>query len=150
MFIRARSFAFVVALAVVLSAGAVVKTTAQSKVPLTHEAMWMMKRVGAPVPSPDGKWVVFSLVDPAYDEKDQVSDLWIVPADAQCETETFDFQQRRREWSCVESRQPANRVFGQTRRRRGKPDLCARRRRWWRGSASDFAFDRRTFAAMAT
>ena len=55
--------------------------TAQQKVPLTHEAMWMMKRVGPPVPSPDGKWVVFSLVEPAYDEKDQVSDLWIVPAD---------------------------------------------------------------------
>src|SRR6185369_17703885 len=49
--------------------------TAPNKVPLTHEAMWMMKRVGAPVPSPDGKWVVFSLVEPAYDEKDQVSDL---------------------------------------------------------------------------
>ena len=52
-----------------------------NKVPLTHETMWMMKRVGAPVPSPDGKWVVFSLVEPAYDEKDQVSDLWIVPTD---------------------------------------------------------------------
>ena len=52
-----------------------------SKVSLTHETMWMMKRVGAPVPSPDGKWVVFSLVEPAYDEKDQVSDLWIVPTD---------------------------------------------------------------------
>src|SRR4029453_3464830 len=31
--------------------------------------------------SPDGKWVIFSLVEPAYDEKDQVSDLWIVSAD---------------------------------------------------------------------
>ncbi|HYE66557.1 MAG TPA: S9 family peptidase [Pyrinomonadaceae bacterium] len=40
-----------------------------------------MKRVGAPVSSPDGKLVVFSLTEPAYDEKDQVSDLWIVPAD---------------------------------------------------------------------
>jgi dipeptidyl aminopeptidase/acylaminoacyl peptidase len=60
------------------------KTKAQtttSKVPLTHETMWMLKRVGAPVPSPDGKWVVFSLVEPAYDDKDQVSDLWIVPTD---------------------------------------------------------------------
>ncbi len=56
--------------------------TATGKAPLTHETMWMMKRVGAPIPSPDGKWVVFSLIDPAYDEKDQVSDLWIVPADA--------------------------------------------------------------------
>lgn len=55
--------------------------TAGGKVPLTHEAMWMLKRVGAPIPSPDGKWVVFSLVEPAYDEKDQVSDLWIVPTD---------------------------------------------------------------------
>jgi dipeptidyl aminopeptidase/acylaminoacyl peptidase len=43
--------------------------------------MWALKRVGPPTPSPDGKWVVFSLVEPAYDEKDQVSDLWIVPAD---------------------------------------------------------------------
>jgi dipeptidyl aminopeptidase/acylaminoacyl peptidase len=54
---------------------------AQSKHPITHEDVWLMKRVGAPVPSPDGKWVVFPLVEPAYDEKDQVSDLWIVPAD---------------------------------------------------------------------
>ncbi|HEX6731971.1 MAG TPA: S9 family peptidase [Pyrinomonadaceae bacterium] len=55
--------------------------TSGSKAPLSHEAMWMLKRVGAPIPSPDGKWVVFSLVEPAYDEKDQVSDLWIVPTD---------------------------------------------------------------------
>lgn len=56
-------------------------TSAQTKQTITHESMWLMKRVGAPVPSPDGKWVVFSLIEPAYDEKDQVSDLWIVPAD---------------------------------------------------------------------
>src|SRR5688500_10781275 len=55
--------------------------TAGNKAPLTHESMWMLKRVGAPTPSPDGKWVVFSLVEPAYDEKDQISDLWIVPTD---------------------------------------------------------------------
>jgi dipeptidyl aminopeptidase/acylaminoacyl peptidase len=54
---------------------------AQAKRPITHEDVWLMKRVGAPVPSPDGKWVVFSVVEPAYDEKEQVSDLWIVPAD---------------------------------------------------------------------
>ena len=55
--------------------------TAKSKSAITHETMWMMKRVGAPVPSPDGKWVVFSMTDPAYDDKDQSSDLWIVAAD---------------------------------------------------------------------
>jgi dipeptidyl aminopeptidase/acylaminoacyl peptidase len=54
---------------------------AQSKRPITHEDVWLMKRVGAPVPSPDGKWVVFSVVEPAYNESDQVSDLWIVPTD---------------------------------------------------------------------
>ena len=54
---------------------------AQTKQPLTHEALWMMRRVGAPLPSPDGKWVVFSLTEPSYDEKESVSDLWIVPAD---------------------------------------------------------------------
>jgi len=64
-----------------LSASPCYVANAQAKVTLTHEAMWAMKRVGAPNPSPDGKWVVFSLVEPAYDEKDQVSDLWIVAAD---------------------------------------------------------------------
>jgi dipeptidyl aminopeptidase/acylaminoacyl peptidase len=63
----------------------------QTKAPLTHEAMWMMKRVGAPNPSPDGKWVVFSLVEPAYDEKDQVSDLWIVPTDGSIKPRRLTF-----------------------------------------------------------
>jgi Tol biopolymer transport system component len=53
--------------------------------------MWMLKRVGAPNPSPDGKWVVFSLVEPAYDEKDQVSDLWIVPTDASAKPRRLTF-----------------------------------------------------------
>ena len=44
---------------------------------ITHEDVWLMKRVGAPVASPDGKWAVFSVVDSAYDSKDQWSDLWI-------------------------------------------------------------------------
>jgi dipeptidyl aminopeptidase/acylaminoacyl peptidase len=64
---------------------------AQDKVPLTHESMWMLKRVGAPAPSPDGKWVVFSLVEPAYDEKDQVSDLWIVPSDGSARPRRLTF-----------------------------------------------------------
>ena len=51
------------------------------KQPLTHEAMWLMKRVGSPAPSPDGRWVVFSVTDPAYDSKEQSSDLWIVSTD---------------------------------------------------------------------
>ena len=62
-----------------------------NKVPLTHESMWMMKRVGAPMPSPDGKWVVFSLVEPAYDEKDQVSDLWIVSTEGNAKPRRLTF-----------------------------------------------------------
>ena len=54
---------------------------AQARRPIAHEDVWLMKRVGAPVPSPDGKWVSFSVLEPAYDEKDQVSDIWIAPAD---------------------------------------------------------------------
>ncbi len=46
-----------------------------------HEALWMMKRVGAPVPSPDGKWVIYPITEPAYDEKDVWSDLWLVSTD---------------------------------------------------------------------
>jgi dipeptidyl aminopeptidase/acylaminoacyl peptidase len=69
----------------------VVAQTAPGKVPLTHELMWMMKRVGAPVPSPDGRWVVFNMIEPAYDEKDQVSDLWIVPADGSAKPRRLTF-----------------------------------------------------------
>ena len=53
----------------------------QGKEPLTHEALFLMKRVGSPALSPDGKWVTFPVSEPAYDEKKEASDLWIVPAD---------------------------------------------------------------------
>ncbi|MEA3139126.1 MAG: hypothetical protein QOK23_1295 [Gammaproteobacteria bacterium] len=49
--------------------------------PITHEALWMMKRVGGPVVSPDGKWVVYSLLEPSYESDKSVSDLWLVSAD---------------------------------------------------------------------
>ncbi|HXY41995.1 MAG TPA: S9 family peptidase [Vicinamibacteria bacterium] len=49
--------------------------------PLTHESLWLMKRVGQPVVSPDGRWAVFPVTEPAYDEKKEVQDLWIVPVD---------------------------------------------------------------------
>jgi dipeptidyl aminopeptidase/acylaminoacyl peptidase len=49
--------------------------------PITHEALWMMKRVGSPVVSPDGKWVVFSVLEPSYETDKSVSDLWLVPSD---------------------------------------------------------------------
>ena len=68
---------------IVLSAAAllIAVTAIAQKQALTHEALYGMKRVGSPSLSPDGKWVVVSVTDPSYDEKEQMSDLWIVPAD---------------------------------------------------------------------
>ncbi len=62
-----------------------------AKAPVTHQALWLMKRVGAPVPSPDGRWVVFAVTEPAYDEKDQSSDLWVAPADGSARPRRLTF-----------------------------------------------------------
>ena len=61
------------------------------KRPLTHETMWLMKRVGTPALSPDGRWVVFSVTAPSYDEKEQSADLWIAPADRSAEPRRITF-----------------------------------------------------------
>jgi dipeptidyl aminopeptidase/acylaminoacyl peptidase len=67
----------VLALATFMAVAAI----AADKQPITHEALFLMKRVGSPSISPDGKWVVFSVTEPSYDSKETVSDLWIVPSD---------------------------------------------------------------------
>jgi len=43
--------------------------------------MMKLKRVGAPVPSPGGKWVVFDCEDVDLAANTKTSHLWIVPAD---------------------------------------------------------------------
>jgi dipeptidyl aminopeptidase/acylaminoacyl peptidase len=58
---------------------------ASAKRPVTHEDVWLMKRVGSPVVNPDGRWVVVSVTEPSYESDKQVSDLWIVPADGSAE-----------------------------------------------------------------
>ncbi|HUD93507.1 S9 family peptidase [Sphingobium sp.] len=69
-------------LSAALVAGAcAVPALAQPKQVLTHETLWMMKRVGTPATSPDGKWVVYSLTEPSYEKDAAITDLWIVPAD---------------------------------------------------------------------
>ena len=50
------------------------------KRPFTFEDMMALKRVGEPVPSPDGKWVVFSAEDVDLEANTKKSHLWIVPA----------------------------------------------------------------------
>ena len=55
--------------------------TSPPRTPITHEKLWMMKRVGAPAVSPDGKWVVFPVLEPSYEADKEVSDLWITATD---------------------------------------------------------------------
>src|SRR5436190_13737285 len=50
------------------------------KHPFTFEEMMKLKRLGAPVPSPDGKWVVFDALDVDLEANTKISHLWIVPA----------------------------------------------------------------------
>jgi dipeptidyl aminopeptidase/acylaminoacyl peptidase len=67
--------AFVLSLVVTVSA-----LGQATKHPFTFEDMMNLKRVGAPVPSPDGKWVVFDCVDVDLEKNTKISHLWIVPA----------------------------------------------------------------------
>jgi len=78
---RARLFLIILAATTAFAQTSSHHVVIPAKQALTHESMWLMKRVGAPVPSPDGKWVVFSVTNPAYDEKEQSSDLWIAATD---------------------------------------------------------------------
>ena len=55
-------------------------TPTSQKQPFTFEDMMKLKRVGAPVPSPDGKWVVFDCEDVDLAANTKISHLWIVPA----------------------------------------------------------------------
>ena len=47
----------------------------------THEDIWLVKRISAPVISPDGHHAVVSVTEPAYDKDDQTSDLWLIALD---------------------------------------------------------------------
>ena len=64
-----------------LPLGAARAQQAAPRHPITHEDVWLMQRLGGVDVSPDGRWVLFSVTEPAYDETRTVSDLWLVPAD---------------------------------------------------------------------
>jgi dipeptidyl aminopeptidase/acylaminoacyl peptidase len=58
---------------------ATIATYAESeKRVITHQDVWLMRTIGAPAVSPDGRWAVVSVTEPAYDPKDRASDLWIL------------------------------------------------------------------------
>jgi len=73
-----------VAVSLVLTSSLLAQTPAPAlssgKHPFTFEDMMKLKRVGAPVPSPDGKWVVFDCEDVDLEANREISHLWIVPA----------------------------------------------------------------------
>jgi dipeptidyl aminopeptidase/acylaminoacyl peptidase len=52
---------------------------AQAKHPFTFEDMMKLKRVGEPEVSPDGKWVIFSVVDVNLEANTKTPHVWIVP-----------------------------------------------------------------------
>jgi len=68
-----RSLAFLLVLLISLPA------FSQAKHPFTFEDMMKLKRVGEPVPSPDGKWVLFSAVDVDLAANKKTPHIWIVP-----------------------------------------------------------------------
>jgi len=52
---------------------------AQTKHAFTFEDMMSLKRIGEPVPSPDGKWVAFSAVNVDLNANTRTPHVWIVP-----------------------------------------------------------------------
>ncbi len=49
--------------------------------PFTFEDMMALQRLSEPVPSPDGKWVLFTAQDVNLEENTRKPHLWIVPAE---------------------------------------------------------------------
>lgn len=58
---------------------------AQDRKAVTHGDIWLMPRVGAPAVSPDGRFALFSVVEPSYEKDKQASDLWLVATDGKSE-----------------------------------------------------------------
>src|ERR1700720_640376 len=65
---------------------------AQAKHPFTFEDMMKLKRVGEPEVSPDGKWVIFSVVDVDLDANKKTPHIWILPTAGGQESEIISSQ----------------------------------------------------------
>jgi dipeptidyl aminopeptidase/acylaminoacyl peptidase len=64
-------------------AGADTPAATASPRAITHEDLWTMPRVGAPVASPDGRSVLVPVAMPAYAADASSSDLWLLDVDGQ-------------------------------------------------------------------
>ncbi len=52
---------------------------------MSHESMWMLKKIGTPAISPSGKWVVYSRTETSYITEEQTTDLWLAATDGSAE-----------------------------------------------------------------
>jgi Tol biopolymer transport system component len=66
-------------LILLLTVFSVVPAFSQARHLFTFEDMMSLKRVAEPVPSPDGKWVLFSAVDVDLASNKKTPHIWIVP-----------------------------------------------------------------------
>src|SRR2546430_2389829 len=64
----------------------------QTKRPFTFQDMMSLKRVAEPVPSPDGKWVLFSAVDVSLEANTKTPHVWVVPTAGGQEREIISAQ----------------------------------------------------------
>jgi len=55
------------------------------KRPVTHDDLWHMRRLGTPVPSPDGRRAIVAVSEPSYEKDGTTSDLWVVAVDGETE-----------------------------------------------------------------
>jgi dipeptidyl aminopeptidase/acylaminoacyl peptidase len=68
-----------------LSVGAPRAQQAPARHPITHEDVWLAKRIAGLDVSPDGRWVLFTVTEPAYDESRTTADLWLAASDGSAE-----------------------------------------------------------------
>src|SRR5437868_10650387 len=76
-----RTRLLVVALSLAVAFPLAAPSAAQAKHPFTFEDMMKLKRVGEPVPSPDGRWVLFSVVDVDLGANTRKPHIWLAPLD---------------------------------------------------------------------
>src|SRR5436305_2587745 len=62
--------------------------SAAQKHPFTFEDMMALKRVEEPVPSPDGKWVLFAAVDVDLKANTKTPHIWVVPLSGNQDNDT--------------------------------------------------------------
>jgi len=116
---RLRSLLPLIPFAAVLLADAAIADTKRTP---THEDIWLMKRVGPPAVSPDGRWIVVSVIEPSYDENAQLSDLWLIDTSARSSSRRLT-STRRAETGAIWSPDSRRIVFSAQRDNDDAPQL---------------------------